>query len=255
MLEMEVIKPNILEMELAGQIPSTVGGTSNYNDLINKPYTEYTFSSASVDINNLNDANYMIMNGGELEIENDTISLSKGDLVFLNDGLVAIVCSMGNYFYEYQTDEWIGGACVTAVDVNNIINSRFINTPTITNLTVSSRGTNAKTIAEGIYFVSTNSGKIVASIEGTSTDFPVTKNTMVLKDNTGNLVILGKNILVMLDYDSSNDYFTKKEYATKEYVDENTIYPVFNDVTHTLTFGGNLGQYLSDIDNLVGGVE
>jgi len=215
------------------------GGTSDYNDLINKPYTEYTFTSASVDINNLNDANYMIMNSGELEIENDSISLTKGDLVFLNDGLVAIVCSMGNYFYEYQTDEWIGGACQTAADVNNIINNRFINTPTITNLNISSRGTNAKNIAEGIYFNSSSgNGKIVASIEGTNTDFPVTKNTMVLKDNNGNLVILGKDTLVFLDYDSTNDYYTEKEYASKQYVDN--IVGDIETILTTLTTGGGV---------------
>lgn len=37
MLEIEIIKPSILEMELAGQIPSTIGGTRNYLDLTNKP--------------------------------------------------------------------------------------------------------------------------------------------------------------------------------------------------------------------------
>jgi hypothetical protein len=37
MLEMEIIEPNILEMELTGQIPSTTGGTTNYNDLFGKP--------------------------------------------------------------------------------------------------------------------------------------------------------------------------------------------------------------------------
>lgn len=37
MLEMEIIEPNILEMELTGQIPSTTGGTANYNDLFGKP--------------------------------------------------------------------------------------------------------------------------------------------------------------------------------------------------------------------------
>ena len=37
MLEMEVIKPSILEMELVGQIPSTIGGTRNYPDLNNLP--------------------------------------------------------------------------------------------------------------------------------------------------------------------------------------------------------------------------
>ena len=37
MLEMEIIKPNILEMELSGQAPSTIGGTTNYNELSGKP--------------------------------------------------------------------------------------------------------------------------------------------------------------------------------------------------------------------------
>lgn len=37
MLEMEIIKPNILEMELLGQAPSTIGGTTNYNELSGKP--------------------------------------------------------------------------------------------------------------------------------------------------------------------------------------------------------------------------
>ena len=37
MLEMELIEPEIFEMELAGQIPSTIGGTTNYNELSNKP--------------------------------------------------------------------------------------------------------------------------------------------------------------------------------------------------------------------------
>ena len=37
MLEMEIIKPEILEMELTGQMPSTTGGTSNYNELSEKP--------------------------------------------------------------------------------------------------------------------------------------------------------------------------------------------------------------------------
>lgn len=37
MLEMEIIKPNILEMELLGQEPSTIGGTTNYNELSGKP--------------------------------------------------------------------------------------------------------------------------------------------------------------------------------------------------------------------------
>lgn len=37
MLEMEIIKPNILEMELSGQVPSTIGGTTNYNELSGKP--------------------------------------------------------------------------------------------------------------------------------------------------------------------------------------------------------------------------
>ena len=37
MLEMEIIEPNMLEMELSGQIPSTIGGTTNYNELSNKP--------------------------------------------------------------------------------------------------------------------------------------------------------------------------------------------------------------------------
>ena len=37
MLEMEIIEPNMLEMELNGQIPSTIGGTTNYNELSSKP--------------------------------------------------------------------------------------------------------------------------------------------------------------------------------------------------------------------------
>jgi Sec-independent protein translocase protein TatA len=37
MLEMELIEPEIFEMELAGQIPSTIGGTTNYNELSGKP--------------------------------------------------------------------------------------------------------------------------------------------------------------------------------------------------------------------------
>lgn len=37
MLEMEVIKPEVLEMEITGQIPSTIGGTTNYNELSGKP--------------------------------------------------------------------------------------------------------------------------------------------------------------------------------------------------------------------------
>ena len=37
MLEMEIIEPNVLEMELTGQIVSTIGGTTNYNELTEKP--------------------------------------------------------------------------------------------------------------------------------------------------------------------------------------------------------------------------
>lgn len=37
MLEMELIEPETYEMELVGQIPSTIGGTTNYNELSNKP--------------------------------------------------------------------------------------------------------------------------------------------------------------------------------------------------------------------------
>lgn len=37
MLEMELIEPETFEMELVGQIPSTTGGTTNYNDLSEKP--------------------------------------------------------------------------------------------------------------------------------------------------------------------------------------------------------------------------
>ena len=33
MLEMELIEPETYEMELVGQIPSTIGGTTNYNEL------------------------------------------------------------------------------------------------------------------------------------------------------------------------------------------------------------------------------
>jgi hypothetical protein len=37
MLEMELIEPKTFEMELAGQMPSTIGGTTNYNELSSKP--------------------------------------------------------------------------------------------------------------------------------------------------------------------------------------------------------------------------
>lgn len=37
MLEMEIIEPNSLELELTGQMPSTIGGTTNYNELYGKP--------------------------------------------------------------------------------------------------------------------------------------------------------------------------------------------------------------------------
>lgn len=37
MLEMEIIEPNVLEMELTGQTVSTIGGTTNYNELTEKP--------------------------------------------------------------------------------------------------------------------------------------------------------------------------------------------------------------------------
>ena len=37
MLEMEIIEPNMIEMEIAGQTPSTIGGTTNYNELSGKP--------------------------------------------------------------------------------------------------------------------------------------------------------------------------------------------------------------------------
>lgn len=37
MIEMEIIEPGMLEMEMVGQIPSAIGGTTNYNDLSQKP--------------------------------------------------------------------------------------------------------------------------------------------------------------------------------------------------------------------------
>ena len=37
MLEMEIVEPEIIEVEIAGQIPSTIGGTTNYNELSGKP--------------------------------------------------------------------------------------------------------------------------------------------------------------------------------------------------------------------------
>lgn len=37
MLEMEIIEPNMIEMEILGQTPNTIGGTTNYNELFNKP--------------------------------------------------------------------------------------------------------------------------------------------------------------------------------------------------------------------------
>lgn len=111
MLEMEIVEPEILEMEIEGQMPSKIGGTTNYEELKNKPQINGVELQGNKTLDELNIAPKDETNNKIEEVE----SIAKGANQALSFGDYS---TMINVLNVLNNDTYIVGQNILVVTLN-----------------------------------------------------------------------------------------------------------------------------------------